>query len=168
MWKTPTSLKPTYRFQSLRRLHGQWVHPALQARTWRDFDHVWRVNPDVQAEYKGHCSGFQALLLAPLGHNALRLRRLPLLILLCIVAQLRGDREDVLNMQRRSDGIAAASGPRRRPFCISAQLRRLGSACSFRRAVHQPPGRQLGCAAQAVTQPALNKVHGCSKRGRPC
>ena len=42
-----SGVEPTYRFQSLRRLHGQRVHPALQARTGRDFDHVWRVDPNI-------------------------------------------------------------------------------------------------------------------------
>jgi len=61
-------------FQRLGWLHGERVDPALQARAGRDHKHVRRVHADVEAQHQRDRRGLQPLLLAPLGHQALRLR----------------------------------------------------------------------------------------------
>lgn len=40
------------------RLHAEWVHPALQARTGADLDHIRGVDTNVETQHKSNsCSG---------------------------------------------------------------------------------------------------------------
>ena len=47
----PAAAGPTYRVQRLGRLHGQRIHPALEACAGADFDDVWRVHTCSKGGY---------------------------------------------------------------------------------------------------------------------
>jgi len=51
MQPRPRSWPRTYGLQHFGWLVGHGVHPALQARAWRDLNHIRRVHTNVEAQH---------------------------------------------------------------------------------------------------------------------